>query len=314
MAVSTGTATDYKDLLSRLRTFLTGMAVAGADRPWTSLRYTVGGAGLADELILRAPGSGGTDQIFVGITTFENATADYYNWRLMGCTGYDGSLTFAGQPGVMQNVFFTLWNSPIPYTFVANGRRCVVVAQISSSWVMLYLGFINQYPSPAQYPYPLLVGGNMAWETEPAGNSTSWRWSQGDNRNHNFPFSNFVNTGGGLAVNTMQMRLRSPAGVWLGLKTGDNGAYFDGGTNIWPYMAGMANLQQNLGATPQSPAMPIILHDPSPEVFGELDGVVATSGQGVASGDLLSISGVDHLVVQDVFRTSRERYCAVRKL
>jgi hypothetical protein len=103
MAVEIGTATGYKDLLAKLRTFLTGLAV----NPWTSLRYTVGGGTNPDELILRAPGLAGTDQIYVGITTFENATADYFNWRLAGFTGYNAALAFGAQPGVMQKVHLT---------------------------------------------------------------------------------------------------------------------------------------------------------------------------------------------------------------
>lgn len=310
MAAATGTATDYKNLLSLFRTFVTGMATSGADRPWVSLRYTTGGSGLADELILKATGAAGTDEIFVGISTFENVTADYYNWQLAGFTGFDNALTFANQPGVMRDVYLTLWNSPIPYTFVANARRAIIVAKISSSYMMMYLGFINQYASPVQYPYPMLVGGNLAVNTGLALTSVLWRWSVSDNTNHNFPWSSFVN---GFAANIMQLRLRSPAGIWLGLRIGDNGTA-DNTANIWPFMSGMNNVQQNLGATAQSPAFPIILSDASPEVYGELDGIVATSGQGIASEDTLTIGSDSWMVVQDVFRTSRERYCAVRKV
>jgi hypothetical protein len=310
MAFSQGTATDYKDLLARLRTFLTGMATAGADRPWVSMRYNVGAGAAPTELILKATGAAGTDQIFVGISTFENATADYFNWRLAGFSGYDAALAFGAQPGVMNNVFFSLWNSPIPYTFVANARRCVVKAKVSTSIMMMYLGFINQYASPAQYPYPLLIGGNMAHTPEPALTLTDWRWSVGDNRNHNFPFSSFVSNFG-IAANSMTLRLRSPNGVWLALKAGDNGTYQDG-NNIWPYTSGMGALQQNLGTPAQSPAFPIILSDSTPEVYGELDGIVATSGQGIAAEDTLVIAGDNYEVMQDVFRTARERYCAVR--
>lgn len=307
MATVTGVATDYKDLLARLRTFLTGAP------GWTSLRYTVGGAGNPDECILRAPGLGGTDQIFVGIRTFENATADYFNWRLGGFTGYDGALTFAGQAGAMTNVFMTLWNSPIPYWFVANGRRVIVVAKISTNFMMGYLGFINQYPSPAQFPYPLAIGGNFASSGEPALTDVSWRWSNATFLNTNFPMSTRYSPGGGvIPANTCSLRLRRPNGIWADLAAGDTGTFVDADFyNIWPYMAGMVNLQQNLGGV-QSPALPIILHDNTPEVYGELDGVVATSGQAIASEDTLTVSGDSYLVVQNVFRTGRNQYCAVR--
>lgn len=306
-AVATGTATDYKNLLALLRTFLTGTP------GWTSLRYTVGGAGNPDECILKAPGLGGTDEIYVGVKTFENVTADYYNWRLGGFTGFDAGLTFAAQPGVMQNVFMTLWNSPIPYWFIANGRRVIIVTKISTNFMMGYLGFINQYPSPAQFPYPLAIGGNFAISLEPALTSTQWRWSNATAFNFNFPMATRQNPGGGIIpANTCSLRLRKTNGIWADMASGDNGVYQDSDiNNIWPYMAGMSNLQQNLGAT-QSPILPIILHDNTPEVYGELDGVVATSGQAIASEDLLAVGGDNYLVVQNVFRTGRSQYAAVR--
>jgi hypothetical protein len=309
MAVEDGTATDYIDLLNKLRVFLTGMAV----NPWTVMRNTIGGtiAAPTGELILRAPGSGGTDQIFVGILPFANATADYYDWRLAGFTGFDNALAWGAQPGVMQNVFLTLWNAPIPYTFIGNGRRVIILAKISTFQVIGYLGFINQYPSPAQYPYPLAIGGNMAHGQEPAFNLTDWRWSTPDNRNHNFPHANTVNTFGTLS-NTVQLRLRTPAGVWAYMRAGDNGGYGD--FNIWPYTGGMANLQQNLGPTAQSPMLPIILYDSTPEVYGEFDGVAATSGQNIGAEDLLTVGADSWVVVQDVFRTTRDRYCCLRRV
>lgn len=310
MATASGTATDYLDLLTRFITFVTGLA---GPETWVVQRNTLG-AGPVGEVILKAPGLAGTDAIYVGIQPFANVTADYYDWRLAGFTGFNNALAWNAQPGYMGKVFTSLWNSPIPYWFVANGRRAIIVSKISTSYMMTYLGFIHQYASPAQYPYPLFIGGNITHEDpEPAGNSTTWRWSLADNHNHNFPFSNDVNIGSGVIQDTRSARLKSPAGVWLGLKTGSNGGYEDADTsNIWPYMAGMNNLQQNLGAPTQSPILPIILHDATPEVYGELDGVVATSGQGIGAEDTLTVGTDNYLVVQDVFRTDRNRYCAVR--
>lgn len=312
MATASGTATDYLDLISRLIAFVTGLS---APQTWVIQRSNVAGTAGAPtgEVILKAPGLAGTDQIFVGVQPFANVTADYYNWRLGGFTGYNNALAFNAQPGQMSNVFATLWDSPIPYWFVANGRRAIIVAKISTSYVLVHLGLIHAYASPAQYPYPLLIGGNLAWESEPPGNSVNWRWSLPDNHNHNFPWSNKVTIGSGIQNNTYSMRLKSPAGVWLALGCGQDGQLQDlDAFNIWPYMAGMANLQQNLGSPAQSPVLPIILHDFTPEVYGEIDGLAATSGQGIASEDTLTVGSDSWLVVQDVFRTDRNRYAALR--
>jgi hypothetical protein len=278
------------------------------------MRYVVGGGVAPDELILRAPGLAGADQIFVGVTTFENATADYYNWRLGGFTGFNNALLFGAQPGVNQNTFLLLWNSPIPYWFVANGRRVIIVTKISTNYMMAYLGFINPYPSPNQYPYPLAIGGSFAISGEPLATDTAWRWSSTFITANNFPMSSKWDPGGGvIADNTSSLRLRKPNGIWMALNTGFNAAYQDtDNSTIWPYMAGMINLQQNLGPAAQSPLLPVILHDNTPEVYGELDGVLATSGQAIASEDIIQESGSDHLVVQNIFRTGRNSYCAVK--
>lgn len=307
MAVEINTATDYIDLLNRLRVFLTGMVA----NPWTVLRNTIGGtvAIPTGELILQAPGLAGTDQIFVGIQPFANSVTDYYNWRLAGFTGYGNALAFSAQPGVMQNVFSSLWASAIPYWFIGNGRRVIVVAKVSTSYVMIYLGLYNSYHSPAQYPYPMAIGGNMAHGTEPAANDPAWRWSVNDNRNHNFPFSSNVNTFG-TPNNTRQLRMRLPSGFWAALQAQDNGVYGD--YNLWPYSGSMSNLIQNLGTPTQSPLFPIVMYDATPEVYGEFDGVFATSGQGIAAEDTLTVGADSYLVVQDVFRTARNMYCAVR--
>lgn len=311
MAVEINTATDYKDLLARLQTFLNGLS-GGED--WTTMRYNTPGGTGSDELILRAPGLAAADQIYCGISTFENATADYFNWRVAGFTGYNGALAFGAQPGVMQNVFMQLWNSPIPYWFIGNGRRVIMVAKISTSYMMMYMGFIHTYHSPNQYPYPLAIGGNWAFSPEPSLADVAWRWSNPFFTNTNFPMSTQWQPGGGadpLASSTL--RMRAPNGVWKQFNAGQNGQYQDADdSKIWPYMAGMVNLQQNLGPTAQSPLFPIILHDNTPEVYGELDGVFATSGQAIASEDIIQEGGDDYLVVQNVFRTARNTYCAVK--
>jgi hypothetical protein len=47
-------------------------------------------------------------------------------------------------------------------------------------------------------------------------------------------------------------------------------------------------------------------------IFGELDGCFYVSGFGVASEDTVTVSGVHHLIVQDVHRTAVNRFWALR--
>lgn len=173
MAFQTGTAANYRDLMTQLNTFLTTNAtLVAAGQNWTQMRYVDGGT--TQELILKAPGLAGTDQIYVGMRSFENIASDYFNWTLNGYTGYDGAQTFWGQPGSIganDTVLpcLNLWNSTIPYWFVADGRRCIITVRINTRYYTAYLGLTTPYANPAMYPYPLCIMGN-----QPGNQATRW--------------------------------------------------------------------------------------------------------------------------------------------
>lgn len=77
MAYETGTATDYLDLLDKLRVFLTSNAsLVAAGQQWQVLRWQTDNNG-EKELILKAPGLAGTDNIYCGILTKSDANVPY---------------------------------------------------------------------------------------------------------------------------------------------------------------------------------------------------------------------------------------------
>lgn len=137
--------------------------------PWVQQRGVSG-----SEYIWKAPGNTGADSIYVGAIAYSNAVG-YYNWRLGGSTGYTSGNTFTNQPGYVgtPGPHIPLWNSTITYWFVASGRRVVIIAKISAQYESAYLGFPIQYPTPSSWPYPLIVGGSMSFNGEPAAGSTS---------------------------------------------------------------------------------------------------------------------------------------------
>ena len=91
MAFTSGTATDYLDLLNRLKQFVTQDMLPANER-WSVLRWVPGPPA---ELVLQGPGLAGTDQINVGILS--EAGADYGNWKLRGFVGWNAAQTFDGQ-------------------------------------------------------------------------------------------------------------------------------------------------------------------------------------------------------------------------
>lgn len=164
MAYETGTATDYRDLLRKLRTFLTGTLTPASER-WQELRWVE--QATTQELILEGPGLAGADAIHVGIRSDQNTALDTYNWHIQGATGYLPLDAWADQPNVSPERHMALWNQPMPYWFAANGRRILVAARVSTRLMLIHLGLVLPYATPGQYPYPLMVMGS----------SSDTRWS-----------------------------------------------------------------------------------------------------------------------------------------
>lgn len=285
--------------------FISGDAFTVATTPpWTSLRRTAG-----QEMIWQAPGNGGLDQIIVGASAFTNVSADYYNWRLGGFTAFNSATPFNQQAGYLSNSqaqsspVLNLWNNSTPYWFIANGRRVIVIAKVSTAYVAAYLGLINSYMSPGSYPYPLAVGGSMAWSVEPVLTSANWRWSYTGAEITNFPIPLASMSNDYQA----QIRLRLASGTWRGFDVNNAEAVLG---RLWPYLAGFTAWSPDLdgGYT----LLPVILSDATPNVYGELDGVAALTGFQNGAENTITVGGVQWLVVQNVSRAGANEFFAVR--
>ncbi len=98
----------------------------------------------------------------MGVRPFERADADYYDWELCGFDGFVSTSHLRLQPGFHGKLYLPLWQATIPYWFVADGRRAIVIAKINTNYEMAYLGLLDPYFSPEQWPYPLALGGTLA--------------------------------------------------------------------------------------------------------------------------------------------------------
>jgi hypothetical protein len=230
-------------------------------------------------------------------------------WDLNGFIGFNPANDFYTQPGAISGwlPMMSLWNTAIPYWFVANGRRAVVVAKISTVYQAAHLGFVLPYATPGQYPYPLLVGGSMTGQRGRNYSVTS------PNHRH------FVDPGedGQNNANTACM-LRGPSGAWLPFQ---NVAYssseyrYDGPRPVWPTnYTYLGNLREAPDGTYVLSPIVLTHHNSGTDhdLFGELEGVYHVSGFNNAAENLITVGGVDHLVVQNVYRTSVRDYWALR--
>jgi len=279
--------------------------------PWTSLRRVAG-----SEMIWEAPGNGGLDQIIVGAKTFSDVGTDYYNWRLGGFIAYNSASAFNQQPGYLggssqanPSPVLTLWNSSIPYWFIANGRRVIVIAKVSTVYVAAYLGLLASYMSPGAFAYPLVVGGNLAFQSpEPGATSPNWRWSYTGADMRNFPIPRAAVLG---RDSDSSLMLRRTSGAWRGFDVMYSEQTYG---QVWPFA--YADTGVNYDWRPNldggSPLLPIVLFDSTPNIYGELDGVHATSGFSQGSENTVTVNGIPYLLVQNVFRTTKADFFAVR--
>ena len=282
--------------------------------PWRTLRASAG-----QNYIWSAPGNDGLANIIVGVNRFLSVAGDYDDLQLLGAFGFDAGQGFTTQPGGNTEEYLPLLRvGSMPFWFCANGRRVVIVVKVSTNYQSAYLGFINTYASPSQFPYPLAIGGSMSWGNGvavalPPVDDPRWRWSYNGTQMHAFPMAY-----NGTSLDSFsQMRLRTPDGTWKGFdfNTADMGTP----GKIWPYVGSMNNLRANLDGSYF--LLPILLtYDDGistnvineRNTYGELDGVAAVTGYNQVSENTVTVGLLEWLVVQDTFRTTTTDYFALK--
>ena len=282
------------------------------------------------QYIWLAPGNDGAGQIYVGIHPHRNDAAGWYNWRLGGFTSYSASTDWHNQPGGLKRGDYLggggltygpelpLANGSMTYWFVVNGRRVMGVAKSGSTYSPFYLGLIAPYASPGQWPYPLFVGGALAFELEPINSDSKWAIgnTHGQHTSYANPFTAIKLGGQTLTHNWSPAMLRKPDGSWLGFYSHSDfyavnqvlvGA-------LWPYAYGFTNLKPDLDGTYS--VMPIVLIERPPNatnVYGQFDGVQAVTGTSLTPEAAITIGIDTWIAFPDVTRSTASDYFAMKK-
>jgi len=291
MAYTTGTASNYLDLLSILTTF-------AAANGWTVLAQS------GTEVYLRGEGSEGLDEIFCGIRAFENAAAGYYNWQIYGSINWRAERSIGSNPvsnaGSRTDVYATFWNSAIPYWIVANARRVILVAKIGTVYSHVYFGFIDQAATTEQYSYPLFIGGTTGDSVTP--------YTSADSKHAAYWSGNGYNTDG-----YCQGALYLPAGPW-----GSVGYYADSGVSATTPGCKAYSLFHNARAAilsaPDGSYMlePIFIrYAHASNIYGQLSGIYRVSGYNNTSENIITVGGVNYLVFHDTYHLGYGDFCAV---
>lgn len=285
-----GTATSCHDLLDKIVAHLTGTGMGM--QAWTQMKY-VSGLPTFQEYYLKGPGLSGTDSIYVNIASGAYTASDTYLLAIRGAINFNPLNTFDDQPGGSSNVIVPLWNSTIPYWLVANGRRFIIIAKISTVYTSAYAGFLMPYATSSEMPYPLVVMGNC---------DRARRWSQGD-----YYIGGFWDPTEGAAF------ARHWDGAWIEVANyyAQTGRPPKGNNMVWPF-----NEARNVGRNRDGSygLLPAILtcNHSSNNVYGELEGVYQVSGFMTGSEDTITIGSDTFLIVQSVNRTAWRDYAAIK--
>lgn len=344
MAYITGTAANHTALWTTLLDFLqNNTALVAAGQNWT-IAWQLSGQ---PELVLKGPGLAGADQVYVGLKRTDNTlTAGESLIWLTGATGIVSTATsFTGHVNSLTRTpAIFLDQNPMQYWMVANGRRFVVVVKVSTVYQAMYGGLFLPYSNPAAYPYPLFVGGTRGFSGYSSTYITSsWRQTEVDWYRHftyarsNNGSTNWYDSPASMltpdaqwaqgtidaliAVYNNPRFIMGPRGFpdYLSarnLTETQNGNYQSSGTQIH-YGYNVVRSKLMAGLNGEFPLTPVTLMAatngpmPNPVTYGILDGVYSVPGIGNVAENLVTIGGVNHLVVPNVQRTTVDEYWAL---
>jgi hypothetical protein len=258
-------------------------------------------------LVWKAPGLDGTKSIYIGLQTYGSANSDTWNLGFTGFRAVDLTAGVAAQPNASGQTWLALINSSISYWFVVNGQRAIVVAKLAGGYQIAYLGFGLPYEPPSVHEFPHIIGasgnnrtrrydsqqGNFRFPMDPGEIGMSAFYPDAQWRNH---VNRFIS-----GTDTTEGNLASAYGgkVWP--------AALSGSTEALP-----KELRENIdGSRPLLPG--ILYHYLAPvHAWGEFDGLYWTSGFGTVAEATIREGGFDHLIVNNIFRTTTQNYAAVR--
>lgn len=322
MAYETGTATNHSDLFAKLKTFLTtNAALVSAGQNWSQVWSAPTGAPNMTDCVLSGPGLAGTESIMVGLSLVADVPEDSYYIAARGMTGWlPEGIGIGDHINRSSLVGMYVDSNPMTYWFVANGRRFVAVVKISTVFEAMYGGLFLPYSTPTQYPYPLFIGGSRG---DVVLSPPNWRSVLSDH-------THFISPSTGTFPNRdSQAWMLDPAGQWIrGYNSGnDLGSpkigiapeqFFDGmlvsklgtGSN-YGYDYVRQRTTQGYGGSYMLTPVTLVQQTPTDQTFGVLQGIYRVPGILNAAENIITVGGVDHLVVQNCFRAGTGDYWAL---
>jgi hypothetical protein len=273
----------------------------------------------------QGPGFDAARRVYVFAAPYYDGGTGTEMVRFQCCTGVDANAVswFDVQQGAgTDSAFLLLATSSVTHWFYANSRRFVVVVKNGTDdYTSAYLGFLQQFALPDDYPFPLFQGATAPdlnarlsyndsryrafCDPGDVGCATFRRWDNVWERveNHN------------LVVGGIDDVVRDPtAWVWPWHVGVTNQASFPSNT-IGNYNSFNAHYLNRIDPTAQGdlPLIPAIVMDDPYGNIGALDGVFCVPRGGVLSPEqVVTISSVDYRVFSNRAKTGGHHYYAVR--
>jgi hypothetical protein len=326
MAFATGVASNHSDLYAKLLDFLqNNPTLVAAGQNWSVAWSAPGGAANMTDIVLRGPGLSDQDQVLVGLRRFEDVSTDSYVIYMRGMSGVlPNATSYLEHINVSKAVGMYGDKDPITYWFVANGRRFIVVVKISTVFEAMYGGLFLPYSLPLSYPYPMFIGGSRGDQIV---GTPNWRSAVAGHTHFVYPY--FASGPIGTNYQETQAFMLDPIGQWIkcansgddpgnpkvGMGPDQMFSGFSTARDAAAYLLGYNSMRARLRECFGNgyPLTPVTLAQQTPDdqTYGVLDGVFSVTGYGNSSENIVTVSGVDHLVVQNVFRTAVTSYWAL---
>lgn len=309
MAYTTGSATDYHDLLAKLKDYLDAQG-------WTINLYQAAGSmtGKA-KLYVTGPGSEGGQQPNVSIDTEARTSDNSYGWRVCAHTTYNADAPFGSQQSNSPIHYFNLHQNALDYFFYVSDRRFIVIAKIGVVYLSMYAGFFLPYALPEEYPFPYYVGAT-ARELRPYSYANAACRSFCDPGQGSASYMRRVSLDWGTLNND----------YWADNAFDNEAGYY--GPVTWPYRNPTGYLPDNdddfakgLFKTMRplkNGKMPIwqvqIVDSQARSFVGLLEGVFATGGFNRIAEQIVSYDSRDFKLFINVYRTRPKDFFAVEQI
>ena len=240
----------------------------------------------------------GTQAIYCGIRLETNAGLQIWNWVHRCATGFSPSQTWSVQPGVSDKYYSAFVDTNVLYWIIGSGRRYCVGSKSGSTYHGMYQGLFLPFGSPAEYPLPIAnLGQNDV--------ATAYNSGLVDFNVFCFPDrSGEIRTVDGLWLEAADIATTGFIQLWPAASVGYN-------------VEGVWDNHENYPNNGDHILFPIvIIRGPAggisvplgTDTFGVLDGVRRVTGFGNAAETILTISAVDHVVLQNTNESTRHNF------